>query len=370
MKRKKSEENFLKVIKLIHAKANITFQVEITYLHRKLKKIRKALAIISISKFWKKKRLNFKSFKEKILRVKRRIFAFKNRESYQKQLVTKIEDNNKSVDIKSNDEEIDKLLDETAKKAVLEKKIIQAKIEKTKADLKLSYAVPGLKLTEFLPYLQPRTDNSIDEETDDRIEPTEAYLQKLNSKINHLVYRNTQISIPHKLDHKRYYDPKTTPSSYQITLGSYSQVPGPLKLPAKVKDANFLKNTISYSSRLNPVMFEIKLLSKVSNPKYNYLKKDTISYSQKRRKMNEIYDRTPEWKWSMRSVDEYMPSIHNVSYTPSPLPAKPKKSRISPSYHRKKINSLSFDQKLNNWSSSLLSALPSTMEASTEYLNN
>jgi hypothetical protein len=179
--------------------------------------------------------------------------------------------------------------------------------------------------------------------------------------------RKTQIESPIKLNHKRFYSSQV-PDYFPIVSGTYASKSPSIKKPSILNDANFLKETFSFSTRLRPTLIEPSKLPKLINPKRKYLTKETISYSIKKRHV-QSKSTEPTWNLNLRLESPYMPSLNNLSYTPAPWLSENNSSAINLKLSKSNHSKLLMDKKQNGWSSSLLSIMPSTMEASVEILH-
>lgn len=335
------------------------WQVKISNRTKVLRKVRRALAIITIANYWKKKKLTKKSFREKILRAKRRFLAIKARETYQKNL--KSEEDAKN----SFEDDFDQLLDnEQRQKHIKKKQEREARLKKIH-DSKLSHGIENIKLNSFMPLLQPPSVDSPDESNHKMmIEPTFGFLQKVNKRVGSLNTRCTQLTNPVKVTHKRLQS-ENLPNSLWLTDSTHTTPWPAIKIPTKVQDQNFLKNTLSFKAKKDQVTDEKIPKTILNHPRQKYLKKDTVSFSLKIRKAYHSPSKQ-FWDISNRSDSVYTPSLYSSSFTPSPY-KNPKNSLIPPNQPK------SSNKNINQCSSSILTVQISTQEASTIdlfHLNN
>jgi hypothetical protein len=330
-------------------------------------KVRRKLAIITIALYWKKRRFNTKSFKERILKVKRRFLALRAREAYQKSLK-----NNGNADehgSKINEEDIDMLLDSDKRLKKLEKEKERKKRAKKLNDAKIAHAVNSIKLTSFSPMLQESFEETPVEKVHETLtEPTRGFLQKIKKRTESLTYRSTQVSLPVQITHKRLQS-ENFPESYSIYDPHYSSKISPLKLPQKLIDANFTKNTLSFELRNRFPQQDLKIPEIITKPaRQKYLNKETISFSLKRREIVSKYS-GPTWNINPYKEEEYIPSL-NSSSTPQPSFNHSFQSSLVRSKEKPGAKQLSLKPKIRECSSSLLTNQISTQEASTIDLFN
>ena len=306
------------------------------------------MAVISIANYWKKRKYNHKSFKDKILRAKRRFLAMRAREAYQKSL--KSGENSQKL----NEDDLDDLLDDEQRKKRKQKEELHKQKLKKIQESKLSHGIQNIKLSSYSPLLQLPSIDSPDPKTDKyQIEPTQNFLQKVNKRVGSLNTRCTQLSNPIKVTHKRLQS-QNTPSVLWLNDSQYTTPWPPIRLPQKVEDLNFLKHTFAFQSK-NNFQPEPKLpRTIVKHPRQKYLKKDTVSFSLKKRKRFDSPSKQP-WNISMRNDPDYSSSLYSSSFTPSPY-TKPINTPVPPTEVRKNINQCS---------SSVLTIQISTQEAST-----
>lgn len=342
------------------AKFKADLQVEITRKARVLHKVRRNLAVISITLYWKKRRLNYKSFREKIQKVKRRLLALKAREAYQKSLKANPDEQNSKI----NEEDLDNLLDENQRLKKLQKEKERIKRAQKLKEAKLAYGINSIKLQSYSPLIPETFDDSPEiKDPEPRISMTFASLQHSSKRAESLNTRCTQISIPVPIRHKRLYS--QNPSiNYSVFNSSYtSQMPS-IKLPCKLNDANFTRKTKSFEQKhqiYEPVM---KIPESITKPaRQKYLNKETIAFSLKRREILPSYS-GPTWNISSRIEDEYVPSILS-SFTPQPYQDSPTKRATvkDEMMNYNKVGQLK--QRIRECSSSLLTNQISTQEAST-----
>ncbi|OMJ74879.1 hypothetical protein SteCoe_26086 [Stentor coeruleus] len=364
-RREKADSNAKKILLNVTAKLKTIFQKSITHEYRVLRKVREKLAIITVSKYWKKKKLTYKSLKDKILKIKRRIFAIKSKEAYQKQIsAVKVEENNLKDEEKINEDDLDKIIDENTIKSKKEKENLKKLYNQKLQALKISYAVENMNLIQFNPHFQSEN-SSENEDIESRIQYTESILRKTCKRAGSLDTRNTQIGSPVKLHHKRYFSPNFDLPMTFVPEETYKTRPSPLKLPLPVGQARYLNNTNSFAAKNSPYLCTPSPLPKVLRPQQKYLNKETISYSLKKRQA--IKNKYPkEWDISIKNHDVYVPSIHNIGYIEEPLKiAQNNLSTKDTQNNSIKSSVLSLVRNKHDWSSSLFSVSPSTMEAST-----
>lgn len=366
-RREKADSNARKILLNVTAKLKTIFQKSITHEYRVLRKVREKLAIITVSKYWKKKKLTYKSFKDKIQKIKRRILAIKSKEAYQKQIsamTMKAEEIQAKDEGKINEEDLDKMLDEKAIEAKKEKERLKKLYNQKLQALKISYAVDNISLLQFNPHFQSEH-SSENEEMESRIKFTDSMLRKTCKRAASLDTRNTQIGSPVKLHHKRYFSPSFDLPMTFVPEEAYRTRPSPLKLPMPVGQKRYLNNTNSFAAKTSPYEYTPSPLPKVLRPQQKYLNKETIAYSLKKRQA--IKSKYPkEWNISIKNADVYVPSIHNTAYIEAPLKVVQNNLSTKDTQNNSiKSSVLSLVRNKHDWSSSLFSVSPSTMEAST-----
>ena len=372
IKRQKAEEQFKNVITVGISQFKLKFQQEFITFYRKITKIKRNLAMISIGKIWRKRKLNYKNFKEKIHKVKRRINATKAKEAYELQLSLASQKNDEfnplREDRNPNDEEIDNILDDKMKKIQKEKERSRRIFENNMNRSKLSYKISDFKLQSYSPFLMVLSESGeLEDEEDDKKESfkqtnaTISYIAKMKSRAPSFDSRRTQISPPIRLEHKKFYNSKFNCDYFSVPSCTYETKQSPIKIPAILGNANFTKHTFSYSTSVNPMQYPI-LSKRPIRSRREFNPKDTISYSLKRREIVQT-SKSPDWKLSMKPNEYYLPSINNMSYTPSPcLPSRVPSNILSTNADSKVHSKLSLHYNKNHWSSSLLSASPSSFD--------
>ena len=275
------------------------------------------------------------------------------REAYQKSL--KSGENAQKL----NEDDLDDLLDDDQRKKRKQKdQLLKQKLKKIQ-ESKLSHGIQDMRLSSYSPLLQLPSIDSPDPKTEKKyqIEPTQNSLQKVNRRVGSLNTRCTQLSNPIKVTHKR-LSSQNTPSVLWLNDSQYTTPWAPIKVPKKVEDLNFLKHTLAFQSKHKGLYPPEPQLPQplLRHPRQKYLKKDTVSFSLKRRTRFDSPSKQP-WNISMKNDPDYSPSLYNSSFTPFPY-TNPISTPL-PSTETKK------NKNINQCSSSVFTVQISTQEAST-----
>jgi hypothetical protein len=364
--RKEEEERSRKVIQYLSSRFQRILRKEEAILSQKLNIIRRKLAILVVAKHWRKKKLSYRIFRDKIIKVRRRLNALRAKETYHKSMTMplgRIEDKIPTSDNKVHDEDIDLLLDEDHKEAELRKAREKQLKQKILGLSKKAYKVELLKLPLYSPFLAVDLDNESEVAQPEVFNPTTAYLQGMSSRAVPPNSRATQLMNPIRLAHKRFFYPSCTNETYYIPERTYTHSPTPIRIPKAIEDARFMKLTLAQLSRISPSEYPPKTpLKKIGKKKQKYLKAETITYSLKKRKAAEIRENS-SWNMYVRSEERYSPSIYNLSYTPQEMVGRKSKGTLS-EIKSKKSSNITLVRNKNVWSSSVFSKSPSTMDAS------
>lgn len=398
------------------------YLVFLEYRVKRLVEIKRNLAILTVKKIWRAKKLSFKILKEKFIRIKRRKAAMQNKEAYQKYLSSMGGPGKKdtkpgtasSRDLQENPvneekgegNENQEEEDKEYKEAQRIKEMIEKKIKEKVSMSKMAYGIGGVTTKVVMPMMQEKAlAESLDNDA-------------LQSKLLHLtasvfakgrnldrnkipdICRNLQISTPRAVNHRKHSQEINLPPLLIISPPETSR---PTFSEVSIKpiiDAHFLSTTISSENKQEPQIIsewerrEIERNAKKRQTRhrlhYNHHEEDPETQEEPQRTTKEFKpkERVSHWIPVARRFSSYIPGLDNTFYTPkkwSPLPlnrrilntAVPKTNQsrvtntaVSPTtYPPKGLNSINFtgDSRRRQFiKDPLHSFSPSTQEHSLE----
>ena len=317
----------------------------------RMEQLKENIAILTVKKIWRAKKLSFKIVKEKFLRIKRRKAAMQNKEAYQKYLATlggtntakkdppkKLAESNskdsKQLDRKGDENpeaEKNPEEDDEYKEAQRIKDIIDRKIKEKVAKGKLSYAIEGTKEKMILPMMQERALNEAMEEEENHsklfyITMSVFAKGRSLSRNSRPKTRNTLISSPKELSQRRRSDYNSI--FPKLSLISPANIDFEAHEPCNVKEienANFLMATISSTNKAEeyiPPRWKINY-AKSTPKKIKRLKLSMHNDGEITTRAREFKERMNHWVPVARRFSTYIPGIDNSGYQPqkwSPLP--------------------------------------------------
>jgi IQ calmodulin-binding motif len=335
---KKASEAIKKFLLIQISKEKIRSVLFYNTREKRLTEIRENLALLTLKKFWKKRKLNFRIIRDKLLRLKRKMVALANKQAYQKLLTMahpakKDKNPNRSLslsldleedeeeeetDLVTEPEEGSKInqeenLEELRQKEEA-KRIFMEKVTQSKA----AYGIYDTKEVVVLPFLQERelnetVSNSLEIHL---FEVTDAAYKKTVQahRLSLPRVRNTAIASFSPANRKRFSSGHSILPPLLLIPANYTEKPSPKPLPRKISNARFM-------SIPTPCNRHHKPNKKYNQPKFffpenNFLQKGTISASLKK---SEKKSTSTSNKWNIkRRNTQYIPSLDNPSYNPSP----------------------------------------------------
>lgn len=317
------------------------------YRRMRMEQIKENIAILTVKKIWRAKKLSFKIVKEKFIRIKRRKAAMQNKEAYQRYLATlggggpakkevkkvqesgskdskQMDDSKKdedNLDTEKNPEE-----DEEYKEAQRIKDIIERKIKEKISKGKLAYAIKDQKSSQIvLPMMQERALNE-DLEVDG-----------VHSKLFHLTNsvfakgrslsresrpktRNFSISTPKELPSRHFRD--TSVLFPRLSLYSPSDIAIESVSPAfipEIENAHFLLSTVTSANRtMEPVIPSWKAAYSHTPVRKNHKTFNLNIKAGEERTTRPIVVKEKKALWIpvARRFSNYVPSLDNTGYKP------------------------------------------------------
>ncbi|OMJ68705.1 hypothetical protein SteCoe_33777 [Stentor coeruleus] len=314
----------------------------------RLEQIKENIAILTVKKIWRAKKLSFKIVKEKFIRIKRRKAAMQNKEAYQKYLASlggpnpapknqkKIQesgskDSKNLTEGKAEDGEGEKLNnpedDEEYKEAQRIKEIIDRKIKEKVATGKLAYAIPDRKDKKMiLPMMQEKALNEPFEE--EGIKSKLFYITLSNfakgrslSRESRPMTRNLNISTPKELNQRRHYDIGIPlPRLSLLETANVPLIQSPPLIVTEVEHAHFLLPTTASANRTEePVQPSWRAVyHKASGKKHKRIKLDfNIKNEGEERTTRpiQVKERVNHWIPVARRFSTYVLGLDNSAYT-------------------------------------------------------
>lgn len=313
----------------------------------RLEQIKENIAILTVKKIWRAKKLSFKIVKEKFIRIKRRKAAMQNKEAYQKYLASlggpnpapknqkKMQesgskDSKNLTEGKVEEGEGEKANnpedDEEYKEAQRIKEIIDRKIKEKVAMGKLAYAIPDIKGNKMiLPMMQEKALNESFEE--EGVKSKLFYITLSNfakgrslSRESRPMTRNLNISTPKELNQRRHFDiGMPLPRLSLLESANVPLIPSPPLIVPEVENAHFLLPTTASANRTEePVQPSWRAVyNKVKKHKRMKLdlniKKDD---GERTTRPMQIKERVAHWIPVARRFSTYVPGLDNSAYTP------------------------------------------------------
>ena len=327
------------------------YLIFLKYRVKRLEEIKRNIAILTIKKIWKAKKLSFRAIKEKIIRIKRRKAALQNKEAYQKYLVNfsgtntqkkspsrrLIENDSKGskefIEGKKDEEKgIDTKEDQDNTEAQRVKNIIERRIKEKVSKSKLAYAIEDSSTKVPLPMMQEKVLNeSLDVDT---IQSKLLYITasvfakgRNLSREKQRTIRNFQHDSPRSVSQRKHFDGTVLPPLSIITPAEVPIEPYFTYQGDSVENQHFLNSTISSSNRKEPTI--------ISPWQARYIARDEVrrrtrkistknkEESKKTHREFKIPERVNHWIPVARRFSTYIPGIDNSGYEPQkwkPLP--------------------------------------------------
>ncbi|OMJ93343.1 hypothetical protein SteCoe_3696 [Stentor coeruleus] len=315
----------------------------------RLEQIKENIAILTVKKIWRAKKLSFKIVKEKFIRIKRRKAAMQNKEAYQKYLASiggpnpasknqkKMQesgskDSKNLTEGKVEDGEGEKQNnpedDEEYKEAQRIKEIIDRKIKEKVAMGKLAYAIPDRKENKMmLPMMQEKALNEPIEE--EGVKSKLFYITLSNfakgrslSRESRPMTRNLNISTPKELNQRRHFDiGMPLPRLALLESANIPLIPSPPLIVSEVEHAHFLlPTTASINKTEEPVQPSWRAVyHKVSGKKNRKIKLDLNIKNEDGERTTrpmQIKERVTHWIPVARRFSKYIPGLDNSAFMP------------------------------------------------------
>jgi hypothetical protein len=338
--------NFLRTVLFNYScKIKRDFLAFLEYRRVRLEQIKENIAILTVKKIWRAKKLSFKIVKEKFIRIKRRKAAMQNKEAYQKYLASlggpakghqkKVHESSSKdskhmdearKDYEGTDGEKNPEEDEDYKEAQRIKDIIDRKIREKVAKGKLAYAIQAQKNSQIvLPMMQEK---ALHEALDDNpVQNKLLYLtnsvfakgRSLSRDIRPKT-RNTCISTPRELKTRHFRG--TSVMGPRISLYSPSDVPlessPPLFIP-EVENAHFLLSTVASINRtLEPIVpsWKVHYSSNTVKQEKKVFNLNIRPGEGRTTKPLEVKERKMIWIPVARRFSSYVPGLDNSGFVP------------------------------------------------------
>jgi hypothetical protein len=331
------------------------YLVFLEYRVKRMEELKRNIAVLTVKKIWRSKKLSFKIVKEKFIKIKRRRAAMQNKEAYQKYLASlggpnppakkdlakKNQESNskdskqfegKKEDEKTNEgkeNENDPEEDEEYKEAQRIKDIIEKKIKEKIAKSKLAYAIQTTSTKVLLPMMQEK---ALNESLDN--EPTGSKLFALTSSFfakgrnlsreKPATTRNYMIESPKSLNQRKHFDGNYLPPLPIISLAETPLETFQAIDIKPVENQHFLSSTVSSINKT-----EAQIIPSWKTRVYSY---EETKKSRKLTKPKEVErvprefkppERVNHWIPVARRFSTYVPGIDNSGYVPykwKPLP--------------------------------------------------
>lgn len=312
-----------------------------------MEQIKENIAILTVKKIWRAKKLSFKIVKEKFIRIKRRKAAMQNKEAYQRYLATlggaapakkevkKVQENgskdSKQMEDSKRDEgdldnEKNPEEDEEYKEAQRIKDIIDRKIKEKICKGKLAYAIKDQKSSQImLPMMQERALNE-DLDTD----PVKSKLFYITNSVfakgrslsreSRPKTRNFSISTPKELPSRHFKESSVlfprlslySPSDIAIESVSPAFIP-------EIETAHFLLSTVTSQNKTMEQIIPSWRATYSNTPVRKNHKSFNLNIKageQRVTKPIEIKEKKPLWIPVARRFSSYVPSLDNSGYKP------------------------------------------------------
>lgn len=333
------------------------YLIFLEYRVKRLEEIKRNLAILTVKKIWRAKKLSFKILKEKFIRIKRRKAAMQNKEAYQKYLSTMggpakkdnkpetgssrdLQEGNLNEEKGENNENHEEE-DKEFKEAQRIKEIIEKKIREKVNMSKMAYGIIENNTKVVMPMMQEKAlAESLD---NDALQSKLLHLtasvfakgQRLDRNKMPNISRNLQISSPRPVSQRRHslnfnIPPLLIISPAETTRPEHSEIS--IK---PIIDAHFLSTTISSENKQQPqIISEWEQREIERNARRRQHTKRTTHYNHaeiagsengEKRTTKEFkpIERKNHWIPVARRFASYIPGIDNSFYSPqkwSPLP--------------------------------------------------
>jgi hypothetical protein len=319
---------------------------------KRLEEIKRNIAILTVKKIWRAKKLSFKIIKEKFIRIKRRKAAMQNKEAYQKYLATlggpakpekkpgssegnPVDAEEKPEDSNDNPEE-----DKEYKEAQRIKAIIEKRIKEKVTMSKMAYAIPDLETRVHMPMMQEKAlaesldNDSLQSKLLNLTASVFAKGQNLDRSPTRDYARNMQIYTPRAVSQRVHYTQNLIPPLVILTPADTLREQ---RTPRNFKQVNyehFLSTTVSSENKVEPPVipewkqreFErIRIREERRRKRYVESDSEEEKISELKRPTREYKpkERVNHWIPVARRFSTYIPGIDNPFYLPpkwSPLP--------------------------------------------------
>lgn len=305
---------------------------------KKLLRIRKNLAIISLRKFWKKRKLSFKIIKDKLLRLKRKRSALAKKEEFQKMLTnpgikrergfirsytmtTYNDEDDEEVDGENAENQAEKQRQKEEAMRMQKEQEEVKKFIKEKADIgRAAYGIKEEKQKVIIPYLQERelNENVVNSLEIRLYEATESKLKKsiINERKNVPRMRNLAINTSPKASHKHFPSNECSLPPLLLIPTNYIEKPSPRQLPNEIEYAHFMSTSkhCKHRTRSQHLTFQPNP-EKAHFQVFNRFLISTTTSSMMKKTEKRKTDYNAHWNNTQRQYD-YTPSLDNPAYTP------------------------------------------------------
>lgn len=332
------------------------------YRVKRLEEIKRNIAILTVKKIWRARKLSFKILKEKFIRIKRRKAAMQNKEAYQKYLATlggpvKVEKKpgssegkegrevkegkdgeiNEDGQNESNDNPEE---DKEYKEAQRIKAIIEKRIKEKVSMSKMAYAIDDIDTKVHMPLMQEKAlAESLDNDA-------------LQSKLFHLTAsvfakgrdldrsprrdfaRNLQIATPRAVSQRMHYNQSNLPHLLVMAPADTLREQNTPRSYRPVTYEHFLTSTVSTENKMEPPIIpewkqreyeRLRLREEKRKKMYpeSESEEEKVSFTNRPVREYKPKERSNHWIPVARRFSTYIPGLDNSSYIPpkwSPLP--------------------------------------------------
>ena len=310
----------------------------------RMEELKRNIAILTVKKFWKAKKLSIKILREKLIRIKRRKAAMQNKEAFQKYLSTlngannqakketvKKADSKESLDGNKEEEKTDENKDPDEnpeedleyKEAQRIKNAIERKIKEKVKKSKLAYAIDTSAVKVVLPMMQEK---ALNEGLDnDSIQTKLFYITaSVFAKGRNLsreppeTSRNYQLDSPRSCSQRRHYEGRTLPPLSLITAAEAPLESATRFQVKSVESEHFLSSTVCSINRTEPpIIPEWKQRYETRRETKPRRRKFTMkTRTDKTVREFKIPERVNRWIPVARRFSNYVPGIDNAGYVP------------------------------------------------------
>lgn len=317
------------------------FLVFLNFRVGRLEEIKRNIAVLTVKKIWRAKKLTVKILREKFIKIKRRKAAMQNKEAFQKYLATMggpsapvKKEAPRKVEVLENEEGSEFPIEgkEEAENAEEEREFKEAqrikaeidrKIHEKVSKSKIAYAIEDSSVKVRIPLMQERAlneDLDVDSIQSKLLNLTASTFAKGRnlSREKQPTTRNYQISSPRSCSQRKHYEGTVLPP---LPIISSADIPNQTFLHIDVKpvtDENFLGETVCSSNRLRPTIIPYWKLPResVSKPKRKriFRVKEVKDGDKKEFKVPE---RINHWIPVARRFSSYVPGVDNSGYVPN-----------------------------------------------------